>query len=327
MAAVETKLAYAQALVKALKSVAPVSLGALLFKLCAYLMGWHGHFVFHKRSRLVTLVNMAMGCEAAFAIACAVHRMSAQKDLPDEQRPPPRSKEERNMMFDRCLHTVAVPQDFATKWLRDHHLEDIRRGNVEDWLAWGMFGKKPLELDADERAEMDYYIAAFEQRANHKFQDGHNGTIRCYKFTHEPVESDHRPLAYYAVVHGLLQRVVLPLALFANGFGGMHSCRSFNYFVRRAPGQKRILPPIVLIHGIGIGPLPYVKFAGDLANAAETCGVARDVVVLEIPAIAQQLFPPQLLPQMFLEDMQSLLDAQGYDRAFFVGHSYGTFAL
>jgi pimeloyl-ACP methyl ester carboxylesterase len=320
----------ARRVVQALRFVAPLSLGAALVQAASWASGHSRHLVVHARSRWRTALNAWLLSEAVFAVVCAVLRRRAQALT---EAGMPSSAAERRAVFERCLDTIASPREFAKRWLRDRELETVGEGNIEEWLAWGMMGKHAALLDEAERAELAEYVSRFQSRCDVQVRKGHNGEVRPYKFTHEPAESLHRPLVYYAVVHGLLQRVAAPLGMAWLGFSGMRRGGSFNYWVRRSArgaGASAGLgrAPLLLIHGIGIGVLPYLGFARQIVRAMEEGEprLRRDVVVLELPAVAQQMFPSALVPQRFVEDVRRMLASEGFHGGCAVAaHSYGTF--
>lgn len=323
MRTVEQQVALLNLFVRVLRGVAPVSVGLVFWKLASYAVGHQKYLLWDPRSRATTFLNLFLGSEACFSLYCAVVRLRGQARYHGE----PTTATQRLELFDRCMSTVMRPRDFATAWLRDSELHDIRRGNAEDWIAWGFFIKRVQDLSPEQRREVHAFVERFEQKCDIKLAEGHNAQVRPYKFNMEPVESVHRPLAYYLVVHGVLQRVLAPAGFLALGFGVMRRCGSFNYWIRRRRGSAEAgtgtepKAPLVLIHGIGIGVLPYVPFCRALL--AES-GEERDVVVLELPAVAQQISPAELTPSSFCTDVRRLFASEALPPARFVGHSYGT---
>lgn len=308
-------------LMRLCKAVAPISAAALLFKLISYLGGHHKHFLIHPKSRLTTLLNLYMLSETLFGIYCAHMRAKGQKFYVDGET----SKEERLKLFKQCLATVASPRIFASSWFRNADITQARRGNVEDWLAWGYFNRPFLTLTPDQQEEVQGFVDEVERATNVKLPKGHNGLMRTFKFSLEPVESAHRPLAYYAIVHGLVQRVLAPLGYLSLGFGSLIRAGPFNYYIRRATKPRcDQAPPVVLIHGIGVGPLPYVPFVKELLQCFDE---TRDFIVVELPAVSQQVAPPQLTSELFVMSMRELFAKEGLPPARFIGHSYGTMCM
>ena len=329
-----------------LRAIPGVALSAWLFKALAYLSGRSKYLLHRPGSNGVrTLLNAYLLLEAAFAL---VHAWSKARGQAASSGAGAGAgalacrvarAAERRVFVQRCLDSVRHAGDFIVPWFSRAdggavRLGEIRRGNLEQLFAWAFFDKQPAALDAEERGEVGEYLGELARSRGVELLEGHNGALRCKRFTHEPVESSNRPLAYYLVTHLLVQRVVAPLSMRALGFGAMRTApRCFNYYVRHAPRgtgdeqqqSRQQKTPIVFFHGIGLGPQLYVKNLRALVQAA---GGARDMLVVEMPAIAQQLFPKPLLPDSFVEDLRDVLREEGFPaKNCYAGHSYGTFVM
>ena len=306
-------------LVFILKSVAPVASATLLWKLYAYLSGRQNTFLWNRSSKLATLFNMLIAGETVFVIYCAHLKAVGQKKFDKVDM---FSKQQRESLFKKCLDTVPQPEMFAQAWLRDFPFSEIRRGNVEEWLSWGFFVNHFNSLKSDEKEEIDNYIDQLQQRAGKEILDGHNGLIKPFRFNMEPVESSHRPLVYYGIVHGVVQRVIAPMSLMYLGFQSRQkSTNSFNYWYRAVDHPEDT--PLVFIHGIGIGVLPYVHFLHRLIQASKP----RNILVIELGQIAQQLNPCALEHESFCQDLCEVFKKLNMGPARFIGHSYGTFIV
>ncbi len=320
-----------------LKLVAPVSLGVSAIKLIGWALGLHRNLIIHPRHKLITFLNVNCLAEAAWVLVCALVKARGQRKFARERDLCAKSEaDNRRRLFAECLASMERPQEFVTNWFGDGvSMDDICRGNFEDFVSWSIFYKDASALSPAEYVEMEGYVDQFEKSVGHPLKDGHNGAIKCYKFTFEPVESIHRPLCYYAATHGVAQRLVAPAAMRLMGFSGRNTeFQSFDVYVRRgtAKADSAAVAPIVFVHGIGIGLPLYFQF---LRTLLATVGPERDVIVLELSCISQQIFPKPLLPELFVEDCCQLLGpympTDGGDSAgtgaVFLGHSYGCFCL
>jgi pimeloyl-ACP methyl ester carboxylesterase len=317
-----------------LRTLPGVALSAWLFKLFSYASGRSKHLLHRPGSSGVkTLLNLYLLLEAAFALVHASFKARGQAARSGSGTGAAACRvaraAERRAIVQRCLDSVRDAGDFIVPWFSRAdsgavRLGDIRRGNLEQLFGWAFFDKQPAALDAEERCEVDEYLAELARSRGVALLEGHNGALRCKTFTHEPVESSNRPLVYYLITHLVVQRVVAPLSMRTLGFGALQTApRCFNYYVRRARSGGAGKTPIVFFHGIGLGPQLYVK---NLRALVQVAGGARDMLVVEMPAIAQQLFPKPLLPDSFVQDLRAVLRAEGFEgKACFVGHSYGTF--
>ena len=149
--------------------------------------------------------------------------------------------------------------------------------------------------------------------------EGYTPEASLMKFSSDPISSVHRPLIYYAVVHFLFQKVLAP-ALLKYKYGmEAHTSGGLRYWYRPAsdPSMKD-KPPIVMIHGLGIGPLPYLGLLSRLSKDGHA------LIVPRLDPISQQMGPQDLHRHEFVEDMVALLKFHKHAQASFVGHSYGT---
>ncbi len=366
---------FAQGLKAFLLVTPPASAVLVVVRLLAWLSGSSRSLLVSSRSRLLTLLYCSAFAETAFAVACARDKARAQA-LFDAEEHSPTTSALRERAFHGCLADIVrsgehaglsaaeAVESFLRRWLGDPTggeasqppeqglfapASALREGNVEAWLAWAFFaGRAVAELEPCEAAQLAGFMRALRQLLpSPVLAPGHDGAVQALRFTTEPVPSRPRPLSYYLVTDWLCQRAYAPLRLRLLGFGGSRmERRTFNYFVReaRCEGAPR-LAPLVLVHGIGIGVPLYVSLVRDLVAV---CGAERDLVVLELPAVSQQMFPKELLPAPFVEDVRTVLAAveqrrlarggelfasqpahagAGPGAAAWVGHSYGTFAM
>ena len=79
--------------------------------------------------------------------------------------------------------------------------------------------------------------------------------------------------------------------------------------------------PVVFVHGVGLGPLPYIGFITEMAGQSPT-------IVLELPFVSQRLSagraPP---PHSTVRAIEGAMKRHGIATATFVGHSLGSVYL
>jgi hypothetical protein len=88
-------------------------------------------------------------------------------------------------------------------------------------------------------------------------------------------------------------------------------------------GSSTSLVPIVFLHGVGFGVLPYLHFIRDVMKACP----ASPVIVLEMPHVALRLCKEAAEIDAVAESAVNALKRLGAEKACFVGHSYGTFVI
>lgn len=78
--------------------------------------------------------------------------------------------------------------------------------------------------------------------------------------------------------------------------------------------------PILFIHGIGIGLLPYIPFLRELAAQDPDVGI----LAIEILPISMRITAPPLDRDAMCAAITRILNAHGLHRVVLAGHSYGT---
>lgn len=86
------------------------------------------------------------------------------------------------------------------------------------------------------------------------------------------------------------------------------------------PHRSHTKLPILFIHGIGIGLLPYVPFLRELAKQDPDVGF----VAIEIMPISMHITAPPLASDTMCAAITRVLNAHELNRVVVAGHSYGT---
>ena len=286
--------------------------------------------------------------------------------------------------FRKCLDDPSVPaEEWITGWyVRKAStrgpavlLGELRRGNVEEFIAWAQHSRTREALSPSERVQLETSVSRLEARiaaeageaggdtggsaaavtgGAFRFPDGQNPELHCMRHNVDPPSRHilHRPLLYYLLTDGLFQLLLTPLILRKLGFspyhvrsrrhrrGGGAGLRYWHHpglLSRRGDGTKGggvdggapPRTPVVFVHGVGFGLLPYTGWVRKLLHAAS----GAPVLLYCLPAAAQQLGPelgwrrtPAQADQATWE-MALALRRHGLRNATFVGHSLGTITL
>lgn len=174
-------------------------------------------------------------------------------------------------------------------------------------------------------------IDDFSRAFNIQFRPGYDEDIIALRITLDPVQAYHRPFAFYLFIFIMTYLIGLVLqawglrrygpdtpslfSLWWNDFSSSRNQERVAYWFRDGDRTKK---PIVFIHGIGPGFLPYMKFIYNLAtlNAPMFC--------IELPYVAMRCVEDVPTMQETLQDMERMLRRHGFYEAVFVGHSLGT---
>ena len=101
--------------------------------------------------------------------------------------------------------------------------EDLRRADVNHWLAAGLFEKHLHELSREERTELNDLVDALERKCGSPLLDPARAEevtpgIRAMRMATDDIQWLHRPLLYYCLTHLLYGEIVTPVTYRAKGF-------------------------------------------------------------------------------------------------------------
>jgi pimeloyl-ACP methyl ester carboxylesterase len=225
-------------------------------------------------------------------------------------------------------------QEFIEGWfsVSNSSLEDIKHGNMVEFIAYGFYCKRADELSKQEEGEIEKFLAKVQKTFRREFPPGFNKDARFMGHTLEPVRSFHKPLVIYAFME--LIGVINMFLLWCLGFQKVSSLShkkskgNMLIFVRNGQSQGKLLngqkTPLVFIHGVGLGILPYFQFLGKLLQ-----NIDRPCLVVEMRHVSMRLslnFRSVSL-ETLANDIVNHMQAAGFAKGFFVSHSYGTFVV
>ncbi|KAH9955230.1 hypothetical protein BC827DRAFT_882947 [Russula dissimulans] len=255
----------------------------------------------------------------------------------EAKHPPRMSRAEREALFCKCANSMTA--ESITGWFLRASGGQIWRDNVVDWLLWALFSSRSKDTHREWEEELDHYITAMGEYVGYPLRPGSNPEMQCLRLTMDPVPMVHRPFIWYMLV--CLVDTLTSIALFSRGFTHHNTRKWFHAFPPRPllallsrpsrdaetnipywyrPHRSRTKLPILFIHGIGIGLLPYIPFLRDLAAQDPDVGI----LAIEILPITMHITAPPLGRDAMCAAITRILDAHGLHRFVLVGHSYGT---
>mmetsp|Transcript_23334 Transcript_23334/g.43333 ORF Transcript_23334/g.43333 Transcript_23334/m.43333 type:complete len:1018 (+) Transcript_23334:108-3161(+) len=226
-----------------------------------------------------------------------------------------------------------LTEEYGVPW------EELSMGDVCGFFCGNLYGKQSCaDLSAAEDVELREIMDDLEQavgtplkRLNenvksseiepqlHMAQFSKTPGIASYCGPMSALRWRHRPLLFYSLSE-VYARGFSPRVMKQHGFERRFEGK-FSYWYR--PGKRRNdeVPPdaFVFIHGIGFGVAPYVQ------RVVEMCAPEVDILMFELQAASQRLFPPTApSPEEFGETVVSALDTLKLQRCVVAGHSLGT---
>mmetsp|Transcript_41153 Transcript_41153/g.106528 ORF Transcript_41153/g.106528 Transcript_41153/m.106528 type:complete len:408 (-) Transcript_41153:866-2089(-) len=218
---------------------------------------------------------------------------------------------------------------FLTGWFHGADFEEIKRGNVEELICYGFYYKQWEEVAGTEVEErLAQHVREVEAAFGICFDDGYNPSLRFMSHLWDPLNVTVRPLLFYGATEavGLLSHAVL----LASGFRRhSHShVGAAHYWVRRAEagagaGLADGSKPLVFMHGIGFGLLPYMPFLRKLWRAFPS----RTLILAEYRHVTMRLCWSSPHVDEAVYELAGLLEEQGHGQACIMGHSYGTLVM
>lgn len=210
-------------------------------------------------------------------------------------------------------------EDFLAGWFLGAPLEDVKRGNAAEFLAWAMYNVEVASLSTPQRAAVERMLGELKRRFGATFVPGYNPDVRCSRFTLMPASPSllHRPLAFYVGI--TVCKVIFHTLLFQAGFIP-YRCGAISYWFRPSARPRGALEPLPLVffHGISPGLFAYAPMLRNLC-----CG--RAALLVEMPHVGMglSLLPPSR--EATINGVRRALKRHGVEKACIVGHSYGTF--
>ncbi|KAI6358036.1 hypothetical protein MCOR25_007455 [Pyricularia grisea] len=278
---------------------------------------------------------------------------------------PPLSPADRSAIFHKCLDNVPDPVHYLRRWFFGADLAEIRRENVRDFVAWAFFDRDIDGLSPQEEPEMEGYLDEINRRLVRASQE-HGGDVdgaaglrpgrgaaKSMRPTIDKVPMCFRSIIWYIIV--MFVDIFTHFTLLWKGFAYFSTPLTTNlaifpprpqllvpsglvprqlspaagtaYWYR--PHTSRNARPVVFIHGVGIGLLPYLDFLSEMSNGlpGENDGDGQiGVIAIEVLPVCMRLAGEPMDKGHFLAEVVSILDRHGWldDDFTLVSHSYGS---
>ncbi|KAF5829221.1 hypothetical protein DUNSADRAFT_16396 [Dunaliella salina] len=223
-----------------------------------------------------------------------------------------------------CGHNVDW-NSYLSKWFLGAHPEDICLGNLLEMLGYGFYYQTKQGLkETGKWRELQGLVSHFLSTSGMPIKHGYNPDLRFMAHLWQPLRWTHRPLLFYMMTEAIA---------FATGVGmqamGYQKGRSTSgmvfYFHPGNPLHKAGLqnqqqaPPLLMLHGVGLGLLPYMLVISQLT----ACGLP--VLCPEAKHASMRLCSYIPTACEVAENVVSILDQLGLGQASIIAHSYGTF--
>lgn len=107
-----------------------------------------------------------------------------------------RSRAERQALFDKFWENVPDLPLFISTWFKGAPVEEVRRDDFKDFLAWALLYKASAEAEDDE--ELEEYVLQTESRLGMDFKPGF-GSYKAARSSIDPLRIRYKSLFFYLV--------------------------------------------------------------------------------------------------------------------------------
>ncbi|CAE8642512.1 unnamed protein product [Polarella glacialis] len=208
-------------------------------------------------------------------------------------------------------------------------LRELKRGNVDEWVAWAFFNCQVDEVPESRKAETQELTDEIMRWMEVDLEPGYNPEAVAMRLTMDPIPSAHRPLIYYAVTQAIFSQII-HFQLTGMGFGP-HWSGTLHYWhrpptsppVSDAAATRARAAPIVFCHGIGVNVLPYRPFLNEMLERFPD----RSFFLISLPHISMRIKEEVPSNTEMVACLSDMLATWGFPSAHFVGHSFGSLPL
>lgn len=212
-------------------------------------------------------------------------------------------------------------EEFLEGWFLGSKVSQIYRGNMVEFIAYGFYSKKMEHLSTQERKQIEAFLSKTSEDYGVFFPEGYNSKVKFMGHTIEPIRAFHKPLIVYLLMEmiGMCSMIILYL----QGFRRIQT-KGVAKWIRRPQTCDNKKGPVIFLHGVGFGVLPYFHFISSLLSLDES----RAFILVEMRHVAMRLCPDDAPDLMSLAiDIVDTMEDMGYARGTFIAHSYGSFVL
>ena len=202
---------------------------------------------------------------------------------------------------------------FMEGWFLGAKLQDIKRGNLKEFVCWGFVARSVEDLTEEEDEEIEGIVDSVIVEYKVNFEDGYNEEVSCCKMTLEDIEFIPRPLLLYVLI--AMKQLATYLILQMWGFRLRRVGGGMSYY-HKVSSQGCEGDPLVLFHGLSTGWGGYLPMVNVFRG--------REVFLINCPQISMSLDFKPLIPDVFTATVHSILSSHRVSSCIVVGHSFGT---
>lgn len=242
--------------------------------------------------------------------------IDTKKQMFEQHITHPVGLERKKQVFQQIMKHTKDPISFVRGWFYNIDFENITYEDISEWLSWAFFENKyPDTLENEDRLFLTHMVDNIGKLCNKRFPKRIHSTHSPNKFlaySIEPYECGYSTLFIYIATMCIFP-MLTSLYLSYLGFT-KQKINGINFWIFY---KNNDAIPIVLLHGLGVGILPYCQFIKSLISLNTTI-----------------IIPDMTFFSMFINDnipddsrivlaIKKAIESVNKS-AIIIGHSYGT---
>ncbi|KAJ3363842.1 hypothetical protein GGF32_003505 [Allomyces javanicus] len=225
------------------------------------------------------------------------------------------------------FHIVPHVGTWLSGWFFGANPCEVKHDNLKEWFAWAFFNRHLNEMSPEEvrEKEVDEMADYLEEQTGLYLERGYDPKIKCIRLNLDAKRVKWRSAIFYSTTTLLNMSLLLGFRLLGytniaspDGSLIMHLPKALAAL--KTDPTRATPPPILFIHGLGVGIMPYLPF---LIYTAWTTG--RPVALLNVPCVSLRVFPsPPPTPAGMNAFVRRIWAEYNVPKTTVVGHSLGT---
>ncbi|KAJ9048581.1 hypothetical protein DSO57_1033644 [Entomophthora muscae] len=212
----------------------------------------------------------------------------------------------------RVKENVGDMQQMMGQWLLEKPKGETYQEHFSEWISWLMFDREEESLTSEEQVQLQRVLTEFCQGLK-KSPKPLLHKPKCMRPSLDIFPIQPKPLVAYLGIKCINALTYLTLRHL-----GFHRYSEDGLSYWHCSGNSSE-PPIIFIHGLGIGLFPYLEKIRRLRNHSD-----KSIFLLELPHISMEIYHNILNHDQTLAAIDSLFKRHSLYKVSLVAHSYGT---
>ncbi|KAJ9049907.1 hypothetical protein DSO57_1019667 [Entomophthora muscae] len=233
---------------------------------------------------------------------------------PFQRKPSALSEEERATLCRNLVENVEDMEDMLARWLVERPSGPFQKEHYIDWIVWMLFDKKAEELTVNEEAQLKRLVPQLLINIDQSISKPSKKKYLPIRPSIDTMNMQPKPFVLYVLIKCI--QALGFITLYLLGFR-RSKADGLTYWHSRGHSME---PPILYIHGIGIGFAMYMAKLIVIGAFHKH----RRIFLLELPHISMEI--TDVIPDHdeTLNAIDTIFKTHSLEKVSVVGHSYGT---